>query len=61
MLFALAAWAMARYVSAPTNGRLAVQGWRDLERRVGRPLAHLSEGSEERRISFADTQNIVVQ
>ena len=43
-------------LSGTTNGRLAVQGWRDLERRVGRPLAHLSEGSEERRISFADTQ-----
>jgi len=43
-------------LSATTNGRLAVQGFRELERRVGRPLAHLAEGSEERRITFADTQ-----
>jgi nitrate reductase alpha subunit len=43
-------------LSATTNGRLAVQGFRALERRVGRPLAHLAEGSEERRITFADTQ-----
>jgi len=27
-----------------------------MERRVGKPLAHLAQGSEERRISFADTQ-----
>jgi nitrate reductase alpha subunit len=33
-----------------------VQGFRALERTVGRPLAHLAEGSEERRITFADTQ-----
>jgi len=43
-------------LSATTNGRLAVQGFRALERRVGKPLAHLAEGSEERRITFADTQ-----
>ena len=43
-------------LSGTTNGRLAVQGFRALEQRVGRPLAHLAEGSEERRISFADTQ-----
>ncbi|MEQ4206801.1 nitrate reductase subunit alpha [Actinopolymorpha sp. B9G3] len=43
-------------LSATTNGRLAVQGFRAMERRVGKPLAHLAEGSEERRISFADTQ-----
>jgi nitrate reductase alpha subunit len=42
--------------SGTTNGSLAVQGFRDLERRVGRRLADLAEGSEERRISFADTQ-----
>jgi nitrate reductase alpha subunit len=43
-------------LSGTTNGRLAVQGFRALERQVGRPLAHLAEGSEERRITFADTQ-----
>ncbi|SDT44160.1 nitrate reductase subunit alpha [Microlunatus soli] len=42
--------------SGTTNGALAVQGFRQLERRVGRPMADLAEGSEERRISFADTQ-----
>jgi nitrate reductase alpha subunit len=43
-------------LSATTNGRLAVQGFRELERRTGTPLADLAEGSEEKRISFADTQ-----
>ncbi|WP_208614742.1 nitrate reductase subunit alpha [Streptomyces regalis] len=43
-------------LSGTTNGRLAVQGFRTAERRVGRPLSHLAEGSEERRITFADTQ-----
>ncbi|GAA3106190.1 nitrate reductase subunit alpha [Pseudonocardia yunnanensis] len=42
--------------SATTNGRLAVAGFRELERRTGMRLADLAEGSEERRISFADTQ-----
>jgi nitrate reductase alpha subunit len=43
-------------LSGTTNGHLAVQGFRTLERRVGRPLADLAEGSAEKRISFADTQ-----
>jgi nitrate reductase alpha subunit len=43
-------------LSATTNGRLAVQGFRQLERRTGTPLADLAEGSEEKRITFADTQ-----
>jgi nitrate reductase alpha subunit len=43
-------------LSGTTNGRLAVQGFRTAEQRVGRPLAHLAEGSEERRITFPDTQ-----
>ena len=42
--------------SGTTNGSLALQGFRTLERRVGKPLADLAEGSEERRITFADTQ-----
>jgi nitrate reductase alpha subunit len=43
-------------LSGTTNGRLAVAGFRALERQVGRPLAHLAEGSEDRRITFPDTQ-----
>jgi nitrate reductase alpha subunit len=43
-------------LSATTNGRLAVQGFRQLERRTGTRLVDLAEGSEERRITFADTQ-----
>ncbi|GAA5162452.1 nitrate reductase subunit alpha [Pseudonocardia eucalypti] len=43
-------------LSATTNGRLAVQGFRQLERRTGQRLADLAEGSEEKRITFADTQ-----
>ena len=43
-------------LSATTNGRLAVQGFRELERRTGTPLADLAEGSAEKRITFADTQ-----
>ncbi|HEY7045098.1 MAG TPA: nitrate reductase subunit alpha, partial [Nocardioidaceae bacterium] len=42
--------------SGTTNGSLAVQGFKTLEQRVGKPLADLAEGSEEKRISFADTQ-----
>ncbi|GAB3198076.1 nitrate reductase subunit alpha [Nocardioides hungaricus] len=42
--------------SGTTNGALAVQGFKTLEERVGRPLHDLAEGSEEKRISFADTQ-----
>ncbi|MDD7933202.1 nitrate reductase subunit alpha [Actinomycetospora straminea] len=43
-------------LSATTNGRLAVQGFRQLERRTGTHLVDLAEGNEEKRISFADTQ-----
>jgi len=43
-------------LSATTNGRLAVQGFEQLERRTGVRLTDLAAGSEERRISFADTQ-----
>ncbi|MPZ97544.1 MAG: molybdopterin-dependent oxidoreductase, partial [Propionibacteriales bacterium] len=43
-------------LSGTTNGHLAVEGFHALEQRVGRPLAHLAEGSAERRITFADTQ-----
>ncbi|MFF2371389.1 nitrate reductase subunit alpha [Agromyces sp. NPDC058110] len=43
--------------SGTTNGELAVQGFKTLERRVGKPLADLAEGSEEKRITFAMTQS----
>jgi nitrate reductase alpha subunit len=43
-------------LSGTTNGALAVQGFRSLEKRVGKPLADLAEGNEEKRITFADTQ-----
>ncbi|WP_280339436.1 nitrate reductase subunit alpha [Nocardia neocaledoniensis] len=43
-------------LSGTSNGRLAVEGFRELEKRTGRPLVHLAEGSEERRITYADTQ-----
>ncbi|MGB0099466.1 MAG: nitrate reductase subunit alpha [Nocardioides sp.] len=42
--------------SGTTNGALAVQGFTSLEERVGKVLHDLAEGSEEKRISFADTQ-----
>jgi nitrate reductase alpha subunit len=42
--------------SGTTNGHLAVQGFRTLQERVGKRLVDLAEGSEEKRISFADTQ-----
>lgn len=43
-------------LSGTTNGRLAVEGFEQLSRRTGRPLGHLAGGSEERRITYADTQ-----
>jgi nitrate reductase alpha subunit len=43
-------------LSAVTNGRLAVQGFRALEERCGVRLADLAEGAEERRVTFQDTQ-----
>lgn len=42
--------------SGTSNGALAVQGFKTLEERVGKQLHDLAEGSEEKRISFADTQ-----
>jgi len=40
-----------------SNGRLAVEGFKVLEKRVGKPLHHLAEGSEEKRITYADAQS----
>ena len=42
--------------SGTTNGQVAVQGWRDLERRTGVELADLAADRAGERISFADTQ-----
>ncbi|WP_019544030.1 nitrate reductase subunit alpha [Streptomyces sulphureus] len=43
-------------LSATTNGRLAVEGFRALSERVGRDLVPLAEGQADRRVHFADTQ-----
>ncbi len=43
-------------LSGTTNGRLAVESFRALERRTGRPLADLAESRRGDRITFADTQ-----
>ena len=43
-------------LSGTTNGQVAVQGWRDLERRTGVELADLAAERAGERISFADTQ-----
>jgi nitrate reductase alpha subunit len=43
-------------LSGTTNRRLAVEGFRRLEERTGVRLVDLAEGSEEKRITFADTQ-----
>jgi nitrate reductase alpha subunit len=42
--------------SGTTNGALSVQGFKDLEIRTGRKLVDLAEGSEEKFITFAQTQ-----
>jgi nitrate reductase / nitrite oxidoreductase, alpha subunit len=43
-------------LSGVTNGRIATEGFRSLEQRCGVPLADLSEGAEEVRTTFQDTQ-----
>ena len=43
-------------LSGTTNGRVAVQGWQELERRTGVELADLAAERTGERISFADTQ-----
>ena len=47
-------------LSGTTNGELATQGFETLEKRVGKELADLSRGSEEKRITFKDTQQAPV-
>ena len=41
---------------APRTGGWPSRGSGELEKRTGRRLVHLAEGSEERRITYADTQ-----
>jgi nitrate reductase alpha subunit len=43
-------------LSGTTNGEIALQGWRALERRTGVALADLAAERAGERISFADTQ-----
>jgi nitrate reductase / nitrite oxidoreductase, alpha subunit len=43
-------------LSGTTNGHLATQGFRTLEKRTGRKLADLAEEHEGKQITFADTQ-----
>ena len=42
-------------LSGTTNGRLAVQGFKNMEKRTGQLMHDLAEGDEEKRITFADT------
>ncbi|MDO4612653.1 MAG: nitrate reductase subunit alpha [Actinomycetaceae bacterium] len=42
-------------LSGTTNGRLATEGFRAVEKRTGSRLADLAEGSVDKRITFADT------
>jgi nitrate reductase alpha subunit len=43
-------------MSGTTNGHLAVQGFRTLERRTGHPMHDLAAEHEGKQITFADTQ-----
>jgi nitrate reductase alpha subunit len=43
-------------LSGTTNGHLAVQGFRSMEKRTGTRLADLAEENEGKQITFADTQ-----
>ena len=43
-------------LSGTTNGHLATQGFRTLEKRTGRPLHDLAAEHEGKQITFADTQ-----
>ncbi len=43
-------------LSGTTNGHLATQGFKTLEKRTGTALAHLAAEHEGKKITFADTQ-----
>ena len=45
-------------LSGTTNGRVSVEGFRDLEKRTGQKLADLAIDNEGKRITFADTQTL---
>nr|ABL74927.1 Orf38 [Streptoalloteichus hindustanus] len=44
-------------LSGTTNGRVATEGFRVLQERVGRPLTQLSAESAHHRVTFADTRS----
>ncbi|MBC7301623.1 MAG: nitrate reductase subunit alpha, partial [Nocardia sp.] len=44
-------------LSGTSNGRLAMEGFTELDRRTGCHMVELAEGSAERRITFAETQS----
>ena len=44
-------------LSGTSNGTVAVKGFKELEKRVGKKFLHLAEGNEEKRILFKDTQD----
>ncbi len=44
------------HLSGTTNGRLATQGWKQVETRTGKQFADLSEGESGHQITFKDTQ-----
>lgn len=46
--------------SGTTNGALAADGFAKLQTRVGKPLSDLASGNEDRRITFAQTQQAPV-
>jgi nitrate reductase alpha subunit len=43
-------------LSGTTNGRVAVQGWKELEKQTGVSLADLAEERADQQITFEDTQ-----
>jgi nitrate reductase alpha subunit len=43
-------------LSGATNGRVALEGWRTLEKRVGRSLTEVSAGEADSRIRWSDVQ-----
>jgi nitrate reductase alpha subunit len=44
-------------LSGTTNGRVAVEGFRNVEKRTGQHLAHLALEEEGKRITYPDTQS----
>ncbi|SEB88273.1 respiratory nitrate reductase alpha subunit apoprotein [Paramicrobacterium humi] len=44
-------------LSGTTNGRLAVQGFKSLEKHTGQSMAELAAGNEDNRVTFPDVQS----